>query len=129
MTNYHHLSTEERAIIHLEQARGSSLRQIAVLLNRSPSTISREISRNTRQGVTYCSTHASQAYRQRRAFSRKPRRLYIYSPLRQIVEFQLSELKWSPEQIAATLKKQFPNRPEMQVSHETIYAHIYAYPR
>jgi IS30 family transposase len=35
---------------------------------------------------------------------------------------------WSPERIAATLERTFPDQPERQVSHETIYATIYAHP-
>jgi transposase, IS30 family len=37
--------------------------------------------------------------------------------------------KWSPQQIAATLRKAFPDQPERHVSHETIYTSIYALPR
>jgi transposase, IS30 family len=37
--------------------------------------------------------------------------------------------RWSPQQIAATLKLRYPEQPAMHVSPETIYAHIYAYPR
>jgi len=47
----------------------------------------------------------------------------------ELVESHLIGLKWSPEQIAASLKKCFPGQPEMNISPETIYAHIYAYPR
>ena len=41
----------------------------------------------------------------------------------------LLDWKWSPQQIAATLKRVFPNEPERHVSHETIYTAIYAQPR
>jgi IS30 family transposase len=33
--------------------------------------------------------------------------------------------RWSPEQISRTLRRDFPDRPEMQVSHETIYQALY----
>jgi transposase, IS30 family len=36
---------------------------------------------------------------------------------------------WSPEQCAGKLKVMYANDPKKRVSHETIYAHIYAYPR
>ena len=36
---------------------------------------------------------------------------------------------WSPEQVAGMLKRMHPDDPTRRVSHETIYAHIYAYPR
>jgi IS30 family transposase len=41
----------------------------------------------------------------------------------------LLDWKWSPQQIAATLKRVFPDEPERHVSHETIYTAIYAQPR
>ena len=37
--------------------------------------------------------------------------------------------KWSPQEISATLKRAFPDQPDLNVSHETIYNAIYAYPR
>ena len=45
------------------------------------------------------------------------------------VVLTLLDWKWSPQQIAATLKRVFPNEPERHVSHETIYTAIYAQPR
>jgi IS30 family transposase len=36
--------------------------------------------------------------------------------------------RWSPQQIAGTLKRVFPNEPERHVSHETIYNAIHAQP-
>ena len=41
----------------------------------------------------------------------------------------LVRLEWSPKQIAATLKRSFPNEPERHVSHETIYTAICALPK
>ena len=41
----------------------------------------------------------------------------------------LLDWKWSPQQIAATLKPAFPNEPERHILHETIYTAIYAQPR
>jgi len=128
MTHYHHLSPEERACIMLERERGSSLRQIARLLDRSPATISREIKRNS-PASRYCATRAGKDYQHRRQRCVRPRKLISKLVLRHLVEFLLKELKWSPEQIAATLKQSFPEQPAMHVSPETIYAHIYAYPR
>ena len=43
MSKYHHLSPEERAFIMIEGDRGSSLRQIALEMGRSPATLSREL--------------------------------------------------------------------------------------
>lgn len=41
----------------------------------------------------------------------------------------LLQWRWSPQQIAATLKRVFPQQPERHVSHETIYTTIYAHPK
>ena len=49
--SYSELSVEERAIIQLSQAQGFSLRGIARLIDRSPSTISRELKRNRGSSV------------------------------------------------------------------------------
>ena len=128
MTYYDHLGPEERAVIMLERDRGASLRQIASRLGRSPSTVSRELKRNT-QSSEYCATRAGKAYQRRRERCVKPRKLVANPALWQFVESQLVSDKWSPEQIAATLKIRYPERADMHVSPETIYAHIYAYPR
>jgi len=128
MTEYHHLGPEERAFIMLERDRGVSLRQIALGLGRSPSTVSREIKRNA-PAVRYCATRAGAAYKQRRQHSVRTRKLATNRALCAIVESKLLNRKWSPEQIAATLKADYPEQPDMHVSPETIYAHVYAYPR
>lgn len=75
MSNYQHLSPEERAVIMLERQRGMSLRHIAKQLGRSPSTLDREIRRNQRGTRTYCATAAGKAYRQRRRHSCRPRKI------------------------------------------------------
>ena len=129
MTNYYHLSPEERAIIMLEYQHGTSVRSIAQRLHRSPSTVSRELHRNQIPNDDYCATHAANAYRSRRRQSVRPRKLAHDSGLCDIVESHLILRKWSPEQISATLKSQYPGQSSMHVSPETIYAHIYAYPR
>jgi transposase, IS30 family len=128
MTTYRHLSPEERAYIMLERERGTSLRQIASQLGRSPATLSREVRRNA-TSTRYCATLAGKAYSNRRLLCVKPRKLTANQELRDQVQSHLLNRKWSPEQIAATLKMDFPGQPAMHVSPETIYAHIYAYPR
>jgi len=129
MTTYHHLSPEERAFIMLECQRGSSIRSIALRLHRSPSTVSRELCRNQTTKGSYCATGAAQAYHTRRKQSVKPRKLVLNRGLCDIVESHLIQRKWSPEQISASLKDRYPSQTSMQVSPETIYAHIYAYPK
>ena len=128
MTNYHHLSPEERALIMIERERGRSLRQIAQQLNRSPSTLSRELNRNSAT-PRYCATEAGRAYRHRRERCVRPHKIADNGVLKNVVQSLLIYLKWPPDQISAALKRQFPERPSMHVSPETIYAHIYAHPK
>lgn len=128
MSKYHHLSPEERAFIMLERNRGSSLRHIALMLKRSPATLSRELKRNS-STERYCATRAGAAYKHRRQHSVRPRKLASNRVLCAIVWSRLLHQKWSPEQIAANLKADYPEQPAMHVSPETIYAYIYAYPR
>lgn len=59
MSNYYHLKPEERAVIMIESLKGHSIRLIGRTLNRSASTISREINRNKLQDTNqYCASSA-----------------------------------------------------------------------
>jgi len=129
MNIYTHLSAEERVVLMLERQRGTSIRQIASQLGRSPSTLSRELSRNQQEGQTYHATQAGKAYLRRREHSVRSLKVASNSVLCNEVESLLVNKKWSPEQISALLKQRYPNQSEMHVSTETIYAHIYAYPK
>ena len=116
------LRLEEREEISRGIAAGRSIRQIAQGLGRSPSTVSREISRNGG-----CSTYrANEADRRawRWALRPKPCRLARRAELRWRVAQKLA-LQWSPEQISGWLKQQFPADQGMQVSYETIYRSLF----
>lgn len=135
---YRHLSAEERAAIMLERDKGTSLRSIAGELVRDVSTISREIRRNrlcepaTQEvpaSAAYDATTAAMAYRLRRQRCGRPRKLVEGTPLHRHVHDRLVYWRWSPQQIAARLRRMHPHNPNQRVSHETIYAAIYAYPR
>ncbi len=124
---YHHLSAEERAVLMIERQHGSSLRRIALRLGRSASTLSRELRRNGH--TTYDATQAGCGYRERRRRCRRRRRLLAGSPLYRHVHDRLVFLRWSPQQIAARLRQMPASDCPGLVSHETIYAAIYAQPR
>lgn len=122
---YEQLKAEERAVIVVGLEQGLSRRAIARLLGRPASAVSREVLRNGRRDG-YDAVHAAHLARKRR---HKPRRkLKKNLELWQEVMEGLRK-RWSPEQIAGTLKRMHPDDPEQRVSHETIYAHIYATPR
>ncbi|WP_344545205.1 IS30 family transposase, partial [Streptomyces levis] len=107
----------------------ASVRAIAAELGRSPSTISREIRRN---GMPLRGDASRWAYRphaaQSRADARRPRpkpgKIGQNPELRDFIQHYL-ERRWSPEQICQALKTRFPDRPEMHVTHETIYQALY----
>jgi transposase, IS30 family len=118
------LSLVEREEIAVRWGRGESMRSIAGVLGRAPSTISREIGANTVVwfGGTYRAA-AAHAFAVR--LRRRDRALRLAaSPLRALVVAKLNE-RWSPRQIAVWLKMEYPDRPELQVSHETIYQSIF----
>ena len=116
------LSLFEREEISRGLAEGQSMRTIASLIQRAPSTVSREVGRH----------HGRARYRaaeaDRRAWNSglRPKRcrLAIHRRLQKIVAEKLS-LNWSPEQISGWLKWQHPDDTEMQISHETIYRSLF----
>lgn len=128
---FHHLSHSERAVVFSEACRGSSQREIARLLGRSASTICRELRRG-REALKlggYCPERGFRAYERGRLRCRPRRKLVAGRALWRFVWRQLVKFRWSPEQIAATLRAMHPDEPQARVSHETIYAMIYAQPR
>jgi IS30 family transposase len=58
----------------------------------------------------------------------KASKLAVHAELRAVVEAKL-EKRWSPEQIAGWLVEEFPDDPEMRVSHETIYLSLFVQSR
>lgn len=124
---YNHLSIMEREEISRGLAAGECMRAIARRLGRNASSICREISRNARRRASYRASVAQQraqrcAHRARRQRKLRWRWLARYVGLRLM-------LGWSPEQIAARLRRDYPNDMCRRISHETIYASIYIIPR
>ncbi len=120
------LSLSEREEISRGLAEGQSMREIAALIQRAPSTVSREVGRH-RGRASYRAAEAD-----RRAWNSarrpKPCRLAIHRRLQKIVAKKLS-LDWSPEQVSGWLKWRYPDDKKMQVSHETIYRSLFVQAR
>ncbi|MFC6406926.1 IS30 family transposase [Planobispora longispora] len=119
-----YLSLLERQRIATLRGQGLGVREIARRLGRAPSTISRELQRNTSaHDRTYDGDLAHARARQR---MRRPRRGRVLqdAELRAQIQARL-EQEWSPEQIAAHLRRCFPDRPHWHLCHETIYQAIY----
>lgn len=116
------LSADERAEIRVGLEAGWSVREIARRLGRAPSTISREVNAHGGRGAY----RPIAAHRQAFERARRPKQSKIArsDELRAVVTADLERL-WSPQQIACRLRRAFPDRPEMWVSHETIYKSLY----
>ena len=127
-TVYTQLRPEERVVISSMKLMGESARAMGRVLSRPASTISRELRRNSCGTLGYTSDSARTLHAQRRCSARPAAKLDVNSVSWRVV-LTLLDWKWSPQQIAATLKRVFPNEPERHVSHETIYTAIYAQPR
>ena len=121
----HYLSLLERERIAALRRQGLSMRAIAARLGRAPSTISRELRRNTpahdRGGYDPVLAHARARTAARR---HRPGVLAHDEQLRRMVQTKL-ELDWSPQQIAVWLRSAYPDRSAWHVCHETIYQALY----
>jgi transposase, IS30 family len=120
------LSLVEREEVSRGLAAGWSIRAIAEELGRSPSTVCREV--NANGGRRKYRALVAERAACRRALRPKRTKLAECRRLRRAVERKL-EAKWSPQQISAWLASQYPHRPEMQVSHETIYQSLFVQSR
>jgi len=127
------LTLAERESIAVGKAAGKTNVVIAWEIGKHPSTVGRELRRNSnppRAG------HPARDYRpsiaNKRAAHRarrpKPAKLAVQLELREYVQTRLTS-KWSPEQISLDLAIAFPDRLEMRVSHETIYQSLYVQSR
>src|SRR3990172_9408590 len=118
-TKYAQLSLEDRCQIARLHSQGRWIRQIAADLDRAPSTIARELNRNSGRKVGYKPAYADEQARARRwkgsKLERKPE-------LREAVLARLAQ-GWSPEQVAGRLA--LDNGAPL-ISYETIYRFLYA---
>jgi transposase, IS30 family len=126
---YEHLSYLERLAIADGYDRRLSMRAIARMLNRVPSTIRRELQRMKPYWQDYSAAPALfHALDMRRESRRGARKLLPGSPLFEYIADLLRE-GWSPLQIAGRLRTMDEADRPGTVSHETIYQALYALPR
>jgi IS30 family transposase len=117
---YKHLSLDERFCIAGLSWQGLSIRAIAAILERHPSTISRELARNQSpvQGK-YNPVAAQRRAEKRQQWTRpcpKSKSSRFLEKIRKDIE-----AGWSPEQIAGRLRLEHPGDDEWRISHQTIY--------
>jgi transposase, IS30 family len=120
------LSFDERERISRGIAAGESNSEIARALGRHRSTVGRELRGCGERRFYRASTAERKAFE--RAGRPKPGKLSRSARLRAAVEAGLGE-RWSPEQISARLRVEYPEDPEMRISHETIYRSLYVQSR
>jgi IS30 family transposase len=116
------LTLAEREDISRGIASDSSIREIARLLKRSASTVSREVARHGSRPAYRAHDADQQAW----VAALRPKKclLAVNRKLRDMVAGKLI-LDWSPEQISGWLKTRYPNNESMHVSHETIYRSLF----
>lgn len=121
--NYNHLTINERACIYQFKKMGLSIRQIAEAINRSPSTISRELKRNSyKTSINYSVTRYSPINAQNKYESRRlncHKKCYINTEIKNYIEDKIN-LHWSPDQIVQRRENDKPNLPSLA----TIYRWI-----
>src|SRR3972149_5914051 len=127
--SYKRLSLKEREEISRSLAQGLSFRNIAGLLERDVSTISREINRASTNRYTYRAERSQRRASRNASKRRKDKtKLSMSLDLWDYVRRKLL-LLWSPEQIAQIIKKEYPNEGHMRISHEAIYTYLYVMPK
>ena len=138
---YSQLCAEERAVIMTMKADQRVNREIAQVLGRATSTITRELRRNGYRPAQECGSmgrprvaggydvvRAGQRARRLQRRPRTRRKLDRTGTLWARVHSLLAR-GWSPQQVAGRLRRAHPHDSAWHVSHETIYTTIYAYPR
>ena len=121
MSHYTHLSIEERESLLLGIGEGKSIRKIAKELQRSPSTLSRELKRNCKTRKDYSPSKATKSYHKRRKRCCR-QRILTNALAKALIQKLFLDQQWSPEQIDNRLKLE---KNEIQVSYSTIYRSIY----
>lgn len=116
------LTLADREAISRGVVSGESIRSIAHVLKRAPSTVSRELRRSGGRH-RYRASAADEAAWER---ARRPKRCKLVKnrALARIVAMKLT-LAWSPRQIAGWLKRTYPHDESFKVSHETIYRTLF----
>src|ERR1043166_2702320 len=114
---YGHFSLEERCTISRLSQAGKTIRQIAAIMDRAPSTITRELKRISGTKVGYQPAYADQQAKSRHW---RGSRLLRESELQRQVFDRLGQ-GWSPAQVAGRLKKE---KRRTVISYESIYRFI-----
>lgn len=127
-TPYRRLSSAEREEVSRDLAQGDSFSAIARRLGRTPSTISREVSKNSGKSGYRAFSAGNRARASASSRRGGKRRLIREDRLRTYVLGKLHK-RWSPEEIVKRMQEEYPLDMTMRISHEAIYQYIYVLPR
>jgi IS30 family transposase len=126
--NYRRLTFQERIVIETLLSQSKRKAFIAKRLNRSPSTITRELKPWGTKPGSYDAKIAHWCAVDDYKNKRNQDKISTYPKLKSYV-YKMLEEKWSPEQIAGRIKIDYPQDKMMTISHEAIYLHIYRQPQ
>jgi len=126
-TAYKRLNRDHRIEIEKLLALGKNKKQIATTLSVHPSTICRELKRvekgsydNLKAEIHYVHSRMNKRFGKFKIDNNPKLKNFVYSHL---------EKHWSPQQISDALKQFYPFDSSMQISHESIYFHVYIQPK
>lgn len=128
MKRYIHLNFTERETLANALLLGVKSVDIAKAMGRHKSTLSREISKCRLGYGGYRAFTAQVLYQQRQKVAKRPNKILSSPFLEEYIQRHLRKY-WSPEEIANRLKMEYPNEPNMQISHESIYTYLYVLPK
>ena len=118
--SYHHFTIDERESILVYRTQGLNFSQIAKLLHRHPSSISREWKRHLKEG-NYSPSHAQESYHMAKSHCGRKRMLEIDHNLSNTVRPLFLDYQWSPEEIEGRLRLEYG---KAVISYQTIYRAI-----
>jgi IS30 family transposase len=128
MKKTHHLTFRERERLVVLFAKGKSIRMASDCIGRDHSCIVRELKKTKSNRLTYSAIAGEQYAKKQKKKPRRIRKIEHNEKLKEYIHHKL-QLRWSPEQIANTLKNVYAQDTTMQISHESIYTYIYILPR
>jgi IS30 family transposase len=115
----HNFTLEEREVISQMWSQDASYQKIGEFLGRDPTSIGREVRRNS-CGGQYWASQAHELARRRRCQARAKSAKMTRPEIATYVQQKLT-VNWSPEQIAGRMPLDFPDNPRLRISHQTIY--------
>jgi IS30 family transposase len=123
MKQYNHLSLDEREKLYLMKKEDKSIRSIAIMLKRSPSSISRELRRNidVSKNLGYLPDRANNLAVKRKA--KHGTKIFRYPELKTLIINRMTDDRWSPQMISGILKN---SGAKITISAESIYKYVYS---